>query len=176
MSTAADRAALHARQGAGARYDARAAPHDDLLFARRATANFSRLLSALPDDLLVDKRARVVASVGYDARHMAHLVAAARTGQPVPAEAEMRHAASLPPRALRGLYDHAAKHLDVEWRDLPDAGWEETVARPGGAMVAVRATPRIRAITLWQAAMALDAGGRARDVPPSLRAEASLEG
>jgi maleylpyruvate isomerase len=182
MANPDDRTALIARQGAGARYDAPEAPAEELLLARRATAYFARLLNNLPDDLLGDDRARVVASVGYHARGLAHLVAAARgvpdtpPGSLAPDPAAVTLGASLPPRALRGLFDHAAIHLDVEWRDLPGSGWDRALTLRDGGTVTPRATPRLRALALWRGALALDAGGRAADLPPSLRREAGLEG
>ncbi len=171
MSSAAERAALIARQGAGARWDAAEAPVDSLLLARRGTAYFARLLNGLRDEALVDcsslpgrTRAHVIAHVGYHARGLARLVAAARTGAEGPVDkADIALAASLPARALRGLFAHAALHLDVEWRDLPGPAWDAPMQ--GRAGLTMRETPMIRARVIWQAALDLDAGGRARDIP-----------
>jgi maleylpyruvate isomerase len=185
MLTAAEqaaRAALRARQGAGARYDAPNAPHDDLLMARRGNAFFARKLNELSDeDLFVPSlrdgwsRAHLVAHVSYTARRFALLVEATRSGtQPAGSggagfEAEVARGATLPARALRSLYHHATVHLDVEWRDLSDAGWDAEVAWPDGGLVAARAMPRLRAALLWQAAVALGNGARQTDLPAPLR-------
>lgn len=177
------RAALRARQGLGARYDAATAPHDDLLLVRRAAAYFYRKLNELPDEGLTApsrragwSRARLLADVAYDARALAHFVARARTGADQlagpSAEARSEEAAlgaSLPPRALRSLFHHTTIHLDVEWRDLPDAGWDLPLHLPDGGLVTLRATPRLRARTLWQAALDLGNGARPSDLPPELR-------
>lgn len=177
MSTADDRAALIARQGVGARYDAAEAPVDDLVLARRGTAYFARLLNDLPDDALVDNpRALVVAQVGYHARGLTRLVAWARTGEETPEhvseaarDAETVTGTSLPARALRGLFEHAAIHLDVEWRDLPGSAWDAPLKRLDGTRITAQDTPMIRAQVIWQAAISLDAGGRLIDLPQRLR-------
>lgn len=177
MSTDADRAAFRARQGAGARYDAAQAPVGDLLLARRGTAYFSRLLNGLPDRALVEKsRAEVVARVGYHARGLSRLMAAARTKMDVPEHessaaqrAEITAGVSLPARALRGLFQHAAIHLDVEWRDLPGVAWDTGLRRLDGSRIIARDIPMIRAELIWQAALDLDAGGRPTDLPLALR-------
>ncbi len=178
----AARAALKARQGAGARYDDPAAPHDDLLLARRGTAYFARRLNALRDDDLwapslragVSRR-HLIAQVSYQAREMALALKALREPL-VPEEAEWRAdvalAATLPARALRHLFDHAVKHLDVEWRDLPGAAWDAAVTLEGQEMPA-RESARLRAATVWQAAVDLSNGGRAADIPAPLRAGAA---
>ncbi len=176
MSSKADRAALVARQGAGARYDAVDAPLDTLLLARRGTAYFSRLLNTLQDEALVDNRARIVAQTGYHARGIARLMQWARTGSETPEHAsqqalddEVLIGTSLPARALRGLFDHSAIHLDVEWRDLPGAAWDAPLTQLDGTAIAARDTPLIRARTIWHAALELDAGGRITDLPLLLR-------
>lgn len=184
MSTAAEtdaRAALRARQGPGARYDAPAAPADDLALARRGTAYFARVLNDLPDAAFTApslvsgwSRAQVIAHVGYQARDLAGLVAAVRAGTEDAAAADLSQAAridlaaSLPPRALRNLFRHAAVHLDVEWRDLADAGWDAAARDTDGAPLPVRSTPWIRARTVWLSAIDLDAGGAFADLPPAM--------
>ena len=183
MSTelAAARAAMRARQGAGARYDADAAPADDLDLARRGTAYFARLLNAL-DDVALDRpsqgngsRAKIVADVGITARALAVALAGLREGQAGPAANPVRHAAdvalaaTLPRHALRHLFRHSTVHLDVEWRDLADADWTRDIALCDGDRLAVRDTPMHRARAIWTAALDLDAGGRRRDVPAALR-------
>ena len=184
--TDADQAALaelRARQGAGARYDAENAPHEDLLLARRGTAYFARRLNELPDAGLTGPsarpgwtRAHLVAHVSYHARALARLVAWARTGEEramYPSaearDAEIELGATLPPRALRSLFHHSEIHLNVEWRDLEDAGWSAPVRLLDGTTITARDTPRIRAMEVWHAAVDLANGGRIRDIPKELR-------
>lgn len=177
MSTEAERAALVARQGLGARYDATEAPADSLLLARRGTAYFARLLNRLPDDALVDNpRALLVSRVGYHARGLTRLMTWARTGEETPQhpseaarDAEVIAGSSLPARALRGLFDHAAIHLDVEWRDLPGLAWDAKLRLLDGTQITARDTPMIRARMIWRAASDLDAGARRIDLPPLFR-------
>ncbi|CUH80919.1 maleylpyruvate isomerase N-terminal domain-containing protein [Tropicibacter naphthalenivorans] len=181
MSTddAAAREALRARQGAGARYDADAAPHDDLLLARRGTAYFARKLNELSDaELWGDSlrpgqtRRHVIAEVSYQAREIA-IALSALNGPLAAEEAEWRPdvalATTLPARALRHLFEHSAKHLDVEWRDLPGAKWDAAVTLLDGTQPMARATPRQRAAAIWQAAVDLGNGARASDIPVILR-------
>ena len=179
----AARAALREKQGAGARYDADAAPHDDLLLARRGTAFFARKLNELGDDDLWGASAQdgwtrrhLIAHVAYHARALAHVVEGVRTGAPVPTypsaaarDDEIALGATLPARALRHLFDHAVKHLDVEWRDLPDAGWGASVALMGGGAVPVSDLPRLRAMEVWLGALDLENGARIADLPMMLR-------
>lgn len=176
------RAALRARQGAGARYDAPTAPAAALRWARLGTAFFARLLNDLPDAALLAAsavpgwtRAHVVARIGYQARALARLAAGAASGaaQSLDAPDEARRAeiddgASLPAQALRHLYRHAAVHLDVEWRDLSAAAWDAAVMVPGPRTIAVRDTAWIRARALWLASVDLDAGGSLLDAPADL--------
>ncbi|WP_425098719.1 maleylpyruvate isomerase N-terminal domain-containing protein [Tropicibacter sp. S64] len=179
MSEDAARAALRARQGAGARYDADTAPHDDLLLARRGTAYFARRLTMLSDAALDEAsllpgigRRHLIAQISYQARELALALKALRAPL-VPEEAEWRPdvalAATLPARALRHLFDHAVKHLDVEWRDLPGAAWDRDVRLLSGESLSARETARRRAQTVWQAAIDLGNGGRVADMPDALR-------
>ena len=178
MSSADDRAALIARQGVGARWDAPGAPAEALLSARRGTAYFARLLNGLPDHALARpsriagwSRAQVVAHVGYHARALAEALAGLRgadAGTAGDIATRVARGASLPARALRGLFDHAAIHLDVEWRDLPGPAWDGRLSLEG-AEIAIRATPDLRAAVIWRAALDLDAGGRRADLPAALR-------
>jgi maleylpyruvate isomerase len=178
----AARAALRARQGAGARHDAREAPAETLLWARLGTACVARLLNDLPDAALSVPsavtgwtRAHVLARLGYQARALARLMEGAASGvaQPMHASdaarrAEIENGASLPARALRHLVGHAAAHLDVEWRDLSGPAWDARLTLPDGTVIAARDTPWIRARALWLGAVDLDAGGSLRDAPPGL--------
>ncbi|MCC1492104.1 hypothetical protein [Cognatishimia sp. F0-27] len=153
----------------GARFDDPQAPHDALLQARRGMAQCLRLLDGL-DDTALDAQGRraLIAALSYDARDMAEALAALRRGlgpTPVPDRAR-RHAygISLPPHALRYLFQHAGLHLDVEWRDLPGPLWDRPVDWRGGTVA--HETPALRAVSLWAASLQL--GGMARAVPAAL--------
>lgn len=171
------RAALVARQGRGARYDAASAPSADLSLARRGTAYFARKLNeqadadlALPSARPGWSRQRVTADVALRARAIAQAIEDAN-GLVSDERAETDAAAldlaeTLPARALRNLVAHAGIHLNVVWRDLTDAQWDVPVTLD--AATPARATPRILAQVIWRGALAL--GGRLRDVPEDLRA------
>lgn len=185
----AARAALRARQGLGARYDAPTAPARELLWARRGVAYFARKLNELGDSDLnraaaVPGRTRrdVTASVGCRARALAHLVACARTGEEPELDGEALSlddeivlAATLPATALRHLCAHAHVHLDVEWRDLTDTGWARVVRNADGVLLAMRNTPQVWASSVWRAAIDLGNGGRIDDVPPGLLVQSEAE-
>jgi maleylpyruvate isomerase len=177
--------ALRARQGAGARYDAPTAPQRELSWARRGTAYFARNLNELSDADL-DRpalvrgwtRRHVIAHVGYHARQLSRLVEAARKGsdrETIPDDEvlneDIAFASTLPARALRYLFAHSEVHLNVEWRDLTDAGWTASVRSLSGEVVAIRQTPLLRAREVWQMAVALANGGRYADFPPDLLQE-----
>jgi maleylpyruvate isomerase len=177
-----ERAALRERQGPGARYDAAEAPSEELALARLGTAYFARQLNDLPDAALAGPclvpgwtRAHVVAQVGYQARALTRLTEWAAGGVPqamyASAEArreEIENGATLPARALRGLFRHAAVHLDVEWRDLPDSAWDALLVGPDGRPLAARGTAWLRAREVWLRAVDLDAGASFLDFPPQL--------
>ncbi len=177
------RAALRARQGGGARYDAANAPARDLDWARRGTAYFARLLNNLTDAELDQPsalpgltRSHVIAHIGYQARMLSEVIAWVREGHggPYPKDLVVREddvtlGASLPARALRFLFNHSEVHLNVEWRDLADGGWNASVEDEAGRRIFLRDTPEIRARALWQHAMHLKAGGRPADIPAPLR-------
>ncbi|WP_339857155.1 maleylpyruvate isomerase N-terminal domain-containing protein [uncultured Nisaea sp.] len=156
-SLEAERAALRARLGAGARYDSPAAPAEDLVLARRGTAYFARKLNELVDrDLDAPSlvpgwtRRHLVAHVGYHARALTRLADWGRTGVETPMhasaaerDAEIDLGATLPAQALRHLFTHSAVHLNVVWRDLEDAQWDAVVRTlEGGAGVADAAGAR----------------------------------
>lgn len=174
------RAALRARQGAGARYDAAAAPAEDLAAARLGTAYFARKLNDLTDAALWLPslrpgwtRRRVIAEVALQARAIAQALEIA-TGQPTHEHADtgpeaLDLAETLPAQALRNLAAHADVHLNVVWRDLTDAQWDVAVPGISGAATA-RETAAARARALWSGALDLGNGGRLRDVPETLRA------
>jgi len=182
-SLEAERAALRARLGAGARYDAPSAPAEDLILTRRGTAYFARKLNELADHELdapslvpVWTRRHLVAHIGYHARALTRLVDWGRTGVETPMhasveerDAEIELGATLPAQALRHLYTHSAVHLNVVWRDLADAQWDAIVRTLDGSAIGLRDLPLLRAREIWQSALALGNGGVERDLPPRLR-------
>lgn len=181
MSDALDaaRAALKARQGAGARYDAAAAPSRDLALARLGRAAFVRKLNELDDGALWAPslrtgwtRRRVVAACALEARALAQAMQLA-CGGPTDEFAETDAAAldlaeTLPARALRNLVHHAETHLDVVWRDLTDAQWD--AALTGLPVATARETALLHARALWRGAVDLGNGGRWTDAPAEGRA------
>jgi maleylpyruvate isomerase len=176
------RAALRLRQGVGARYDAQAAPACELDWARRGTAYFARLLNDLSERELDEPsraasvpRRWVVAYVGLEWRLLGELIGWLRAGSvgtlpssPIPAPDRIRATMSLPDRALRNLFVHAAVHLDVEWRDLDDGQWNARVECQDGSVIELGNTPLRRAQSLWARAIDLRAGGRTADLPSGL--------
>ena len=178
----AARAALKARQGKGARYDAPNAPAEDLLLARRGAAYFARKLMELSDDELYRPaavegltRAHVVARVSYAARQQALALGTMIRGESYGPGGEKQQlpelalAATLPARALRHLFSHSEVHLNTSWRDLTDTQWDQQITLPGGLVTAARALPLLRAKHIWHAAVDLGNGARIKDVPQSLR-------
>lgn len=177
------RAALIARQGGGARYDAATAPARELAWARAGTAYFARLLNGLDDASLAGpsanagwSRRAIIAQHGYQTRRMGQFIGAAQQ-QKHPGTvaialavtpAEISLGTTLPARALRHLIDHTTVHLNVAWRDLSDADWGGVWHDQTGRQITMRDTPLIRARAIWQNALALDAGGRLRDLPDGL--------
>ncbi|MEX6506797.1 maleylpyruvate isomerase N-terminal domain-containing protein [Jiella sp. M17.18] len=173
------RAALRERQGSGARYDAPEAPAVELGWARLGTAYFARLLNDLPDADLAGPslvpgwtRRHVVADVGYHARALTRLTEWAADGVPRPMYAsraaqreEIASGATLPARALRGLFRHAAVHLDVEWRDLNGPAWDAPLTLPDGRRITARDTAWLRARRIWLRAVDLGTGGSLLDAP-----------
>ncbi|WP_234186722.1 maleylpyruvate isomerase N-terminal domain-containing protein [Shinella sp. NM-101] len=174
------RALLRQRQGRGARDDAPEAPAGDLAAARLGTAFFARKLNELPDAALYVPsqlegwtRAHVICDVAYQARAISRQIEAAAAGLIVPplhehaeaAEAEITLGATLPPRALRHLFDHAAIHLNVVWRDLDGGGWRAAGPGEDGLARLLSQTPVERARRLWQRALHLGNGVRLRDLP-----------
>jgi maleylpyruvate isomerase len=172
------------RQGEGARYDSAAAPARELLWARRGTAYFARKLNDLSDEELDASslvpgwsRRRVIAHVGYQARFLARIVEAARKGEAMESLAEPEQqiddidlAETLPPHALRYLFKHSEVHLNVEWRDLPDAGWAASVNALDGRLINIAATPLMRAQEVWRRALDLNNKARPSDCPPEILA------
>jgi maleylpyruvate isomerase len=166
---------LRARLGAGARQDAAGAPADALRLARHGLAFFARHLNALTDqDLGMPsrvpgwRRAHVVAHVSLSARAQALALAALR-GQPPEDEfdwtPDIDLAASLPARALRHLFDHAHVHVNVEWRDLSSAQWDQTVSLGPTDVATARDLPAQHAGLLWWSAVALNAAATEDEIP-----------
>jgi maleylpyruvate isomerase len=177
---AAARQALRLRQGRSARYDSAAAPTQALVQARLATAYFARKLNELADSALYGPshqtgwtRAHVVCDVAYHARALSRQIEAASAGAAIPSMydsldarvAELELGATLPPHAIRHLFDHAAIHLNVVWRDLSASGWDQLAANENAEMLSLRQTPRERAAWLWHSAIKLGNGARVQDLP-----------
>ncbi|NLE72900.1 MAG: maleylpyruvate isomerase family mycothiol-dependent enzyme [Actinomycetales bacterium] len=153
-----------------------------LLLARRGQAFFSRALAELRNHQLDVPslvpgwtRRHVVAHVGLNARALTRLTEWAATGVETPMYAspeqrdeEIEFAATLPARALRHLSAHAAVHLDVEWRDLPEEAWDATVRTAQGRLVPARETVWMRTREVWVHAVDLDHGASFRQFPPEL--------
>ncbi|RWZ50829.1 maleylpyruvate isomerase family mycothiol-dependent enzyme [Labedella phragmitis] len=150
-----------------------------LLVARRGQAFYSRKLNELTDDdldapsLLPQwSRRQVVAHVGLNARALTRLTEWAATGietpmydSPEQRTEEIDFAATLPAQALRNLSDHAAIHLNVEWRDLPETAWANEVRTAHGRVVPVSETVWMRTREVWIHAVDLGNGASFRDIP-----------
>ncbi|MCS5722558.1 maleylpyruvate isomerase family mycothiol-dependent enzyme [Herbiconiux sp. CPCC 203407] len=153
-----------------------------LLLARRGQAYFSRKLNELADadfeepSLLTGwDRRHLIAHVGLNARAVTRLVEWAATGietpmysSPAARVEEIAFSATLPPQALRNLSDHAAIHLTVEWRDLPEEAWDHEVRTAQGRVVPVSETVWMRTREVWIHAVDLGNGGRFEDFPSEL--------
>jgi maleylpyruvate isomerase len=166
-----------------ARYDLVEDPQikEWLLLARRGTAYFSRQLAQLTDEDMSGpsllpgwSRGHVVAHIGYNARHLAHLLEGVRRGETQVKAAnhvdvhEVDYGATLPDAALRNLHAHAAVHLNVEWRDLPADKWETSLDWEGQRPLHVADTVWERAFEVWVHAVDLNVGARFEDLPPQL--------
>ncbi|QJU55326.1 maleylpyruvate isomerase family mycothiol-dependent enzyme [Herbiconiux sp. KACC 21604] len=150
-----------------------------LLLARRGQAYYSRKLNELTDaefdgaTLLPGwSRRELIAHVGLNARALTRLIEWAATGIETPMyesmaqrDEEIALSATLPALALRNLSDHAAIHLTVEWRDLPDADWSNLVRTAQGRTVPVSETVWMRTREVWIHAVDLANGGRFDDIP-----------
>ncbi|WP_125609996.1 maleylpyruvate isomerase family mycothiol-dependent enzyme [Specibacter cremeus] len=164
-----------------ARHDLTTDPRllEDLLQARRGTAFFGRKLNELSDaDLDAPSllpgwsRRHVVAHVGYNARALARLVQWANTGienpmyeSPQARRHEIEYGATLSPIALRHLYEHAAIHLNVEWRDTPPEAWNHLVRTAQGRSVPASETVWLRTREVWMHAVDLDNGAAFDQIP-----------
>lgn len=150
-----------------------------LLQARRGTAFFARKLNELSDDELDGDsllpgwtRRHVAAHIGYNARAIARLIEWAATGVETPMYSspearnqEIDFGATLSPIALRNLTDHAAVHLSVEWRDLPDEHWSHQVKTAQGRTVPASETVWMRTREVWLHAVDLNNGASVADIP-----------
>lgn len=153
-----------------------------LLLTRRGQAYFSRRLHELRDHELDEpsllagwRRSHLVAHVGLNARALTNLTEWAATGVETPMYAsptqrddDIAFASTLPVQALRNLSDHAAIHLNVEWRDLEPEAWSHVVRTAQGREVPVSETIWMRAREVWIHAVDLDNGGSFDDFPPEL--------
>ncbi|PYI38726.1 maleylpyruvate isomerase [Arthrobacter psychrolactophilus] len=164
-----------------ARHDLTTDPglQDALLQARRGTAFFARKLNELSDDELDGasllpgwSRRHLAAHIGYNARAIARLIEWAATGvetpmysSPAARTQEIDFGATLIPIALRNLVDHAAIHLNVEWRDLPDEKWSNQVKTAQGRTVPASETVWMRTREVWLHAGDLNNGATITDIP-----------
>lgn len=153
-----------------------------LLVARRGQAYFSRKLNELRNTELDAPslvpgwtRRHVVAHVGFNARALTRLTEWAATGIENPMypsrearDEEIELGATLPAQALRNLSAHAAVHLDVEWRDLPDEAWSAQVRTAQGRLVPATETVWMRTREVWIHAVDLANGATYRDFPAEL--------
>lgn len=155
----------------------------EMLAARRGQAFFARTLNELRDADFAGSslipgvsRARLVAHVGYHARAFARVIEGAGRDRSVPLfespqhrDEELSLGATLPTEALRNLVAHAAVHLNVEWRDLPEPAWNRTVQLSDDEYGPASRTVALRAAELWQHAIDLANGALPSDIPPDLR-------
>lgn len=164
-----------------ARHDQTSDPQllESLLQARRGTAFFARKLNELSDADLDGPsllpgwtRRHVTAHIGYNARAIARLIEWAATGVETPMYAsteirdhEINFGATLPPIALRHLFDHSAVHLNVEWRDLPADSWHHKVKTAQGRIVPAEETVWMRTREIWTHSVDLDNGATFADIP-----------
>ena len=164
-----------------ARHDQTTDPRlqEALLQARRGTAFFARKLNELSDADLDGPsllpgwtRRHVIAHIGYNARALARLVEWAATGVETPMypstearDQEINFGATLPPIALRHLFDHSAIHLSVEWRDLPAEAWHHKIKTAQGRTVPAEETVWMRTREVWIHAIDLDNGATFADIP-----------
>jgi maleylpyruvate isomerase len=153
-----------------------------LLLVGRGQAYFSRQLDELADDdfdadsLLPGWSRRMVAAhVGLNARALTNLTEWARTGVETPMysspqqrEHDIQVTATLPIAALRHLSEHAANHLDVQWRDLPQLAWQHQVRTAQGRLVPVSETIWMRTREVWLHAVDLRNGGDVAQFPAEL--------
>jgi maleylpyruvate isomerase len=150
-----------------------------LLVTRRGQSYYSRKLGQLSDEQFDEPsllpgwdRRHLAAHVGLNARALTHLTEWAATGietpmydSPTQRTDDIDFSATLPVQALRNLSDHAAIHLTVEWRDLPEEAWSNEVRTGQGRVVPVSETVWMRAREVWIHAVDLGNGGSFVDFP-----------
>ncbi|GGF38228.1 maleylpyruvate isomerase family mycothiol-dependent enzyme [Subtercola lobariae] len=150
-----------------------------LLIARRGQAYYSRKLNELSDEEFNEpsrlagwSRRELIAHVGLNARALTHLTEWAASGiehpmysSPTQRKDDIEFAATLPTQALRNLSDHAAIHLNVEWRDLPEEAWSATIRTAQGRIVPASETVWIRSREVWIHAVDLGNGANFLDFP-----------
>ncbi|GAA4686013.1 maleylpyruvate isomerase family mycothiol-dependent enzyme [Frondihabitans cladoniiphilus] len=150
-----------------------------LLLARRGQSYFSRKLNELSDAAMDDAstlsgwdRRHVIAHVGLNARALTRLTEWAASGVETPMYdtpdqrlEEIDFAATLPTQALRNLSDHAAIHLNVEWRDLEPEQWSNLVRTAQGRTVPASETVWMRTREVWIHAVDLANGASFDDFP-----------
>ncbi|MCP2032495.1 maleylpyruvate isomerase [Okibacterium sp. HSC-33S16] len=150
-----------------------------LLLTRRGQSYFSRKLHELsdaefdePSGLAGWTRRHLIAHVGLNARALTNLTEWAATGvetpmysSPTQRNDDIEFSSTLPVQALRNLSDHAAIHLNVEWRDLEADAWMHEVRTAQGRTVPVSETIWMRAREVWIHAVDLDNGGSFADFP-----------
>lgn len=160
----------------------------DLYLARRATANFLRVLHQMragdyPALTILPgvSRAEVISLLGHQAREFAQLCTRLRGGEgpdaqlrTVPVEV-IRYGATLPPQALHNLFQHSAVHLDVEWRDLPEHLWSAPVHTENRSETTPAQLLWDRAVDLWRATVLLNLGESEGFIPEQLRARRAGE-
>lgn len=78
---------------------------------------------------------------------------------------EIEFGATLPPIALRHVFDHSAVHLNVEWRDLPEDAWHHKVTTAQGRVVPAEETVWMRTREVWIHAVDLNNGATFTDIP-----------
>ncbi|OYX59213.1 MAG: maleylpyruvate isomerase [Micrococcales bacterium 32-70-13] len=153
-----------------------------LSLMRRGQAFWARKLNEVrdadfdaPSRLPGWSRRHLIAHVGFNARAVARLVEWASTGVETPMYSspeqrseEIEFGATLPTEALRNLCAHAAIHLNVSWRDLPEEAWTHEVRTAQGRIVPASETVWIRTREVWIHAVDLNNGARVADFPPEL--------
>jgi len=161
----------------------------DLLAARHGQAFFARKLNELRDVDLAGSslipgvsRARLVAHVGYHARALVRVVEGARRddvvplfGSPLQRAEEESLGSTLPAEALRNLVAHAAVHLNVEWRDLPESAWGRRVQLSDACFGPASRTVALRSEELWWHAIDLGNGALPTDIPRDLREQSRAD-
>jgi len=87
---------------------------------------------------------------------------------PTERDEEIAFGATLPIRAILNLSDHAAVHLNVEWRDLPEEYWNRLVTTAQGRSVPASEIVWMRTREVWLHAVDLDNGAEVGQFPNEL--------